>query len=250
MRVVLSQTRLEEALPLLAKAMCSCSTLRVLNIHFAQADVVMDVKQAFQRYAFPSVDTLIMPSQTHWVMRSCPNVKRVFCHHGDGSQIVSAMQVCKRVEVLEGIHFSLSAVESEFVHFRDIFHLRMHVHRVEPVIGLVKAGPRLRRLRFGQAREPPTVGLMELLGGLKHLRYLELRVPWIVFQNTPTPIPWQYWSPAMPPRSPQDVETQLKDHLAALRRLLKDCKVVIKPRLSSDDPPSRDNWTFTIHIKA
>ena len=246
MRVVLSQTRLEEALPLLAKAMRSCSNLRVPNIHFAQADVVMDVKQAFQRYTFPSVDTLILPSQTHWVMRSCPNVKKVLCRQGDGSQIVSAMQVCRRVEVLEGIHFSSSAVESEF----DRSCPRIPVHRADPAVGLVKAGPRLRRLRFGQAREPPTVELMELLGGLKILRYLELRVPWIVFQNTPTPIPRQYWSPAMPPRSSQDVETKLKDHLAALRRLLKDCTVVIKPSLSSDDPPSRDNWTFTIHTKA
>lgn len=117
---MLSKHRLGEALASFAKCLSVCVNLRVINVHFAQAETTTDVKLAFEGLTFPTVETVILPSQTHHLMRCCPNVKRVACHQGDGGQIISAMQkTCKSVEVISGIRSDRSLVESKASNFKS-----------------------------------------------------------------------------------------------------------------------------------
>ncbi|KAJ3519995.1 hypothetical protein NMY22_g12947 [Coprinellus aureogranulatus] len=151
-RLVISTHRLREALASLVKCLGACRQLKVINVHFAQAEIAMDVKLAFEGLIFPSVETMILPTQMHNLLRCCPNVKRVMCHQGDGSQIITAMrQACKSVEVLCGIRSDRSIVER-----------------------LAKAAPCLRELRFGWQGDISTKEMLKILKELKTLKVLQI----------------------------------------------------------------------------
>lgn len=151
-RVVLSKHRLDEAFTQFAKCLSVCVNLKVINIHFAQAETAGDIKIAFGGLEFPTVETVILPTQAHHLLRCCPNVKTVMCHQGDGSQIITAMQrACRNVEVIIGIRCDRSLVER-----------------------LVKAGPNLRVIRFGWAGDLSTPELLELVKPLKALKRIQI----------------------------------------------------------------------------
>lgn len=114
MRFVLSTHDMSPCLDILAKAMKECSNLKTIHVYFAQTDSAKMIKAAFDGHVFPSVENVILPSQAHGILRCCPNVKEVFNHQGDGSQIVSAMQTkCKKVEVLAGVYPDMAMAKSE-----------------------------------------------------------------------------------------------------------------------------------------
>ncbi|RXW19550.1 hypothetical protein EST38_g6304 [Candolleomyces aberdarensis] len=103
-RVVLTRCDISTVLPTLTSCLAACTNLQTLNIYFAHSEITTPLKEAFTGLNFPSVQTIVLPTQAHQVLRCCPNVKRVVCNDGDASQLISAVKAkCKDVEVFEGI---------------------------------------------------------------------------------------------------------------------------------------------------
>ena len=67
-------------------------------------------EEAFEHKRYPQIRTIVLPACEHSILRACPNVVDVTCNDGSGSQIISAMtEVCKDVEVMEGVMFDWAA---------------------------------------------------------------------------------------------------------------------------------------------
>ncbi|KAJ2919464.1 hypothetical protein MD484_g962, partial [Candolleomyces efflorescens] len=128
-RVVLTRCDIPTALPILTSCLAACTNLKTLNIYFAHSEITTPLKDAFTGLDFPSVETIVLPTQAHQVLRCCPNVKKVVCNDGDASQLISAVKAkCKDVEVFEGI--------------RPSWKSKAMVKR------LVSAMPKLKQVRF------------------------------------------------------------------------------------------------------
>jgi hypothetical protein len=104
------------------------------------------LKNAFEGRSFPSIQTVILPTHAHEIMRCCKKATTVICNYGDGSQIVTAIaKGNKKVERLEG--FS----PDENLMKRWSFSNKISVLRlilISLTAGIVKAVPNLRTIKF------------------------------------------------------------------------------------------------------
>ncbi|KAJ2923444.1 hypothetical protein H1R20_g13654, partial [Candolleomyces eurysporus] len=103
-RVVVTRCEISTVLPTLASCLGACTNLTTINIYWAHSEITGQFEIAFIRLTLPSVQTVVLPTWAHPVLRSCPNVKRVVCNDGDASRLITAVkEKCKEVEVFEGI---------------------------------------------------------------------------------------------------------------------------------------------------
>ena len=69
----------------------------------AHTQMTTHLKTAFKGRSFPTIQTVILPTHAHEIMRCCKEARTVVCNYGDGSQIVTAIaKGSKKVERLEG----------------------------------------------------------------------------------------------------------------------------------------------------
>ncbi len=62
------------------------------------------LKKAFEGKTFTGVKSVILPSCTHEILRTFPNVTNVTCNEDTGGKLVSAIAAgCPRVQVLRRI---------------------------------------------------------------------------------------------------------------------------------------------------
>ncbi|TFK23292.1 hypothetical protein FA15DRAFT_594422 [Coprinopsis marcescibilis] len=123
-------------MPAFAEGLKALTSLKTLNIHFAHTEMMNMFKKGFEGKSFPSIETVILPTQAYPVLRACPSARTVICNHGDGSQLVTAIRdCCKHVEVLEGRFGSKNVLQR-----------------------IVKATPNLRELRLTAWAESVSAG--------------------------------------------------------------------------------------------
>lgn len=103
-RVVLTRCDIRTVLPLLTSCLAACTNLKTINVYFTHSEITTPLRDAFNGFEFPSVETVVLPTQAHHILRCCPNAKKVVCNDGDASQLISAVRArCKGVEVFEGL---------------------------------------------------------------------------------------------------------------------------------------------------
>ena len=62
-----------------------------------------DIKNGFQGVVLPRMRTLIIPGHCHEILKCCPQVTKVWCNRGDGSQLVTVIaKYCKEVQEMRG----------------------------------------------------------------------------------------------------------------------------------------------------
>jgi hypothetical protein len=118
------------------------------------------LKFHFEGHTFPTVRTIIVPDHGHDILRCCPEARKVVCNYGDGSRIITAIgKYCKNVEIVEDIKPDknfLKRMSSFMANSRSLL-------RVIGFIGLAKACPNLRELKFNPGIETKTVSSCQIL---------------------------------------------------------------------------------------
>src|SRR5690606_25708903 len=117
--------------------------LKTVNVFFAHADSGKHFKKAFEGLSFPSIEALVIPRQADHILKTCPNVKKVFCTRGDGSQLITALgSLGKQLELIAGVKLDEKKVKSAS-YVPSIIPTRY----LMSILELVKAAPNLKELR-------------------------------------------------------------------------------------------------------
>jgi len=148
--VVLTRCSAKTVLPAFARCLDILPSLDTLQILRAHTQMTTHLKKHFEGRSFPSIQTVILPTHAHEIMRCCKQAKTVVCNYGDGSQLVTAIGIGgKKVERLEG--------------FTPDEHLMKRI---------VKAAPNLRTIKFNGSVTPNALRILSLL---KNITSIELR---------------------------------------------------------------------------
>ncbi|KAF8063486.1 hypothetical protein FPV67DRAFT_247068 [Lyophyllum atratum] len=154
--VALTRCNAPTALGAFVRCLHALPNLHTLQILRAHTQMTGHLKSAFDGHSFPAIQTIVLPSHAHNVLRCCPEVKTVVCNYDDGSKLVSAIaKGCKKVQRLEG--------------FRPDEKMMKRI---------VKAAPNLQEIKFGSLVNAKTLGM---LSSLKNIRSIEL----ITLQTSP-----------------------------------------------------------------
>jgi len=99
MTVSLTRYQFPKILPAFVNALEMLPNLHTLRICHAHSQMSTYLKSAFEGHVFPQIKTVVLPSCTHNILRSCPNVKDVTNIEEDGSKLIGAIcKECPRVE--------------------------------------------------------------------------------------------------------------------------------------------------------
>lgn len=102
--VVLTRCASDEVLPSFARCLEALPNAHTLQVLRAHTQMTTHLKNAFEGRSFPAIQTVILPSHAHNILRCCKEARVVICNFGDGSKLISAIaKECKNVERLEGI---------------------------------------------------------------------------------------------------------------------------------------------------
>lgn len=107
MRVVITQSNIDKAMPAFTSALKACVNLETINIHFADRAAGKHFNKGFPHgTVFPTIKALVIPAYAHALLRACPNVRRVVCNRGEVTpKLVTAIKSAgKNVQVLHGLH--------------------------------------------------------------------------------------------------------------------------------------------------
>uniref|UniRef100_A0A8H7XQ75 F-box domain-containing protein n=1 Tax=Psilocybe cubensis TaxID=181762 RepID=A0A8H7XQ75_PSICU len=126
--VVLSRYSASTVLPAFVRGIEALPNLKTLYIATAHDKMSTALKTAFDGHVFSQIETAMLPTYAHNILRSCPEVKKVVCvDFMDASKLISAnAKCCKKVEEIEQFAF-----EGE-----------------RQMRRLVKAAPNLRSIKF------------------------------------------------------------------------------------------------------
>ena len=101
--VVLTRCSTKTVLPAFARCLDILPNLHTLQILHAHNQMTTHLKKVFEGRSFPSIQTVILPTHAHEIMRCCKQAQTVVCNDGYGSQLVTAIGTGdKKVERLEG----------------------------------------------------------------------------------------------------------------------------------------------------
>ena len=71
------------------------------------------MKSGFQGVTLPRIRTLIIPGHCHEILRCCPQVTKVWCNHGNGTNLVTVIaKYCKEVQEMRGFLADENLVKS------------------------------------------------------------------------------------------------------------------------------------------
>jgi hypothetical protein len=89
-------------------------TLQVLHVHPKITTTIKNVLQV-QGVVFPRIRTLIIPGHCPEILKCCPQVIKVWCNRGDGSELVTVIaEYCKEVQEMRGFSADEELAESAF----------------------------------------------------------------------------------------------------------------------------------------
>lgn len=73
------------------------------------------IKNAFKGIVLSNVQTVIMPSCAHEILRCCPNVKDVTCNEDDGLKLAGALCFSKasKLNALRNVQLTDATAKSE-----------------------------------------------------------------------------------------------------------------------------------------
>lgn len=101
MTVSLTRYQTTKILPAFVNALELLPNLHTLRICHAHCQMSTHLKGAFEGHVFPQIETLVLPSAAHNILRSCPNVKDVTNIEENGTKLASA--ICKECPHVERI---------------------------------------------------------------------------------------------------------------------------------------------------
>ncbi|KAI0072618.1 hypothetical protein K474DRAFT_1686559 [Panus rudis PR-1116 ss-1] len=96
----LSKSAVKETLPHLTKLLHAVPNLHTIQI--VTCKIPGDFGKAVQGVQFPSVRTVVIPTDCHAILKSCPNATHVRCTLGNGHTLIGSLKHCK-CEVLDGM---------------------------------------------------------------------------------------------------------------------------------------------------
>ncbi|KAL0580799.1 hypothetical protein V5O48_001264 [Marasmius crinis-equi] len=111
--VTLTRSSYHPALPTLARCMQALPNLQTLQVIHAHDDLIPFMEESFKGFTFPRIRTVFLPAQTHKLLLSCPEVRRVVFtdSYSNPVEMVATMAVtCKNIERLEGMSRLISTV--------------------------------------------------------------------------------------------------------------------------------------------
>ena len=107
MTVSLTRYQFATILPAFVEALEMLPNLHTLRICHSHSQMSTYLKSAFEGHVFPQIQTIVLPSCAHNILRSCPNVKDVTNVEEDGTKLASA--ICKECPLVERVaNFRLS----------------------------------------------------------------------------------------------------------------------------------------------
>ncbi|KAF7378051.1 hypothetical protein MSAN_00229100 [Mycena sanguinolenta] len=110
--VSISSDRIGTVVPLFAKCLASLPNLTTLNIMYLQSKWERNVTAEFKNIQLPTIQTVILPSHTHGILRSCPNVRDVSCNEEVGEKLLATLiQHCPKVERIQGFEIADEVLE-------------------------------------------------------------------------------------------------------------------------------------------
>lgn len=100
----MTQSSIDKAMSAFVKALQACVNLKTIVVFFAHVHTGKHFKKAFAGLRFPSVKTLILPKQAHHILKTCPNVKKLYGARRDGNDLVNCLfGIGDQLELLAGI---------------------------------------------------------------------------------------------------------------------------------------------------
>ncbi|KAL0948071.1 hypothetical protein HGRIS_010695 [Hohenbuehelia grisea] len=153
--VTLTRYKPKEILNPFAQCLATLPNLQTINVVHAHTQITTFLKNAFQGVDLPSVRRILLPTQAHEILRCCPNVRRVMCTEGDGSQLLSAIaKNCKSVEYLDNFRLhDDKIIKRQPCSFTS---RRFSPYPVD-IPGIPKAVPNLQRLDLWSSTSPVSV---------------------------------------------------------------------------------------------
>jgi len=101
--VVLTRFNMEKTLALLTACLSLMPNLHTLHVLDANPQMTNIIKCAFDGLVLSNVRTVIIPATCHELLKSCPNVERVWCTQGSGSKLVTVInKFCRYVTEVRG----------------------------------------------------------------------------------------------------------------------------------------------------
>ncbi|KAJ6480252.1 hypothetical protein C8R45DRAFT_350224 [Mycena sanguinolenta] len=105
--VSLSSDRIGTVVPLFARCLASLPNLNTLNIMYLQSKWERNVTAEFRNIQLPTVQTIILPSHAHGILRACPNVRDVSCNEEAGEKLLDTLiQHCPKVGRIQGFEIT------------------------------------------------------------------------------------------------------------------------------------------------
>ncbi|CAE6415824.1 unnamed protein product [Rhizoctonia solani] len=132
--VCLTRFETNRVIPPFVRLLNLLPNVQTLEIPHAHGSMTKILKHHFGGNIFPSIQTVVLPTCAHEILRCCPGIRDITCNEGDGGTLVSAMvnAGCSSLEVMNGIVAGPLQMKR-----------------------LVKKGPSLRRIRINVRMKDP-----------------------------------------------------------------------------------------------
>ena len=112
--VSLTRCSTRTVLPAFARCLDALPNVHTLQIFRAHSQMTTALKEVFEGRSYPHIQTAVLPTLAHNVLRCCPAARTVICNAGDGSQLVTALaKGRKKVERLEGFDTNINLMKRE-----------------------------------------------------------------------------------------------------------------------------------------
>jgi len=135
-RVVITRYHSSVIIQKLAFLLSSLQNLHTLQVFHAHTQLTTSIENGLQGVVLPGIRTLIIPEHCHAILKCCPQVTKVWCNHGDGSELVEVIaKYCKEVQEIRGFSPDVEEV----------------------VTGIIEAVPNLRVLEIDGGNYDPMV---------------------------------------------------------------------------------------------
>ncbi|KAF8217984.1 hypothetical protein K438DRAFT_1952843 [Mycena galopus ATCC 62051] len=106
--VSLSSHHIAAIVPLFAQCLQSLPNLSTLHILYLGSKSQRTVTAAFKKITLHAVQTIILPSYAHAILRACPNVRDVSCNEEIGEKLFDTLLLrCPKVERIQGFGVTL-----------------------------------------------------------------------------------------------------------------------------------------------
>jgi hypothetical protein len=81
----------------------SLQNLHTLQIFHVINKITPAIRDGLQGVVLPEIRTLIIPGHCHEILKSCPQVTKVWCNNGNGTKLVGVIaKYCKQVQEMRG----------------------------------------------------------------------------------------------------------------------------------------------------